>query len=100
MTERRDLDPSDRRDAPPDPESGAPVDVPVAVGDETVQRPPGTAVPAATPRPGALSYLLAILLPGVPQLRLGRTGLGFVLLRSEEHTSELQSRENLVCRLL
>ena len=80
MTERRDLDPSDRRDAPPDPESGAPVDVPVAVGDETVQRPPGTAVPAATPRPGALSYLLAILLPGVPQLRLGRTGLGFVLL--------------------
>src|SRR5690606_6658768 len=25
---------------------------------------------------------------------------GMVLLRSEEHTSELQSRENLVCRLL
>src|SRR5690606_41536934 len=25
---------------------------------------------------------------------------GFVLERSEEHTSELQSRENLVCRLL
>src|SRR5690606_40931215 len=24
----------------------------------------------------------------------------FILLRSEEHTSELQSRENLVCRLL
>src|SRR5690606_41353773 len=29
----------------------------------------------------------------------GRQGHG-VLLRSEEHTSELQSRENLVCRLL
>src|SRR5690606_40766595 len=26
--------------------------------------------------------------------------LSFGLLRSEEHTSELQSRENLVCRLL
>src|SRR5690606_41041557 len=25
---------------------------------------------------------------------------GFITLRSEEHTSELQSRENLVCRLL
>src|SRR5690606_39876983 len=26
--------------------------------------------------------------------------LGCLLMRSEEHTSELQSRENLVCRLL
>src|SRR5690606_39982997 len=31
--------------------------------------------------------------------RLAEPG-GPVLLRSEEHTSELQSRENLVCRLL
>src|SRR5690606_12549025 len=31
------------------------------------------------------------------ELRAGRTGL---FARSEEHTSELQSRENLVCRLL
>src|SRR5690606_28485927 len=29
-----------------------------------------------------------------------RPGCFFALLRSEEHTSELQSRENLVCRLL
>src|SRR5690606_40946317 len=29
-----------------------------------------------------------------------RTGRGLQDLRSEEHTSELQSRENLVCRLL
>src|SRR5207302_5337959 len=28
------------------------------------------------------------------------SGIREVLLRSEEHTSELQSRENLVCRLL
>src|SRR5690606_39278508 len=27
-------------------------------------------------------------------------GFGIVLQRSEEHTSELQSRENIVCRLL
>ncbi|HEU5210978.1 MAG TPA: oligopeptide ABC transporter permease [Longimicrobiales bacterium] len=83
MTERdRNLDPSDRRDAPPDPESGAPLDVPVAFGvDEAVQAPPpGAAVAAPPSRPGPLSYLLAIVLPGVPQLRTGRTGLGVVLL--------------------
>jgi len=28
------------------------------------------------------------------------TAIGFWAIRSEEHTSELQSRENLVCRLL
>src|SRR5690606_42022477 len=32
--------------------------------------------------------------------RLEQTGLYVQDLRSEEHTSELQSRENLVCRLL
>src|SRR5690606_40627552 len=30
---------------------------------------------------------------------LARSGIGTITLRSEEHTSELQSRENLVCRL-
>src|SRR5690606_41942265 len=39
--------------------------------------------------------LLGLLLGSRPRRR---RGLG--LLRSEEHTSELQSRENLVCRLL
>src|SRR5690606_41434165 len=33
-------------------------------------------------------------------LRLLRPSWFFVIARSEEHTSELQSRENLVCRLL
>src|SRR5690606_41174978 len=33
-------------------------------------------------------------------VRLGQAALGLAVLRSEEHTSELQSRENLVCRLL
>src|SRR5690606_42115691 len=31
---------------------------------------------------------------------LAVTGNGFFIFRSEDHTSELQSRENLVCRLL
>src|SRR5690606_25325771 len=37
--------------------------------------------------------------PGL-ELRLGGAHARFDLARSEEHTSELQSRENLVCRLL
>src|SRR3712207_8791547 len=38
--------------------------------------------------------------PGVgPEARIGRFGRNR-LLRSEEHTSELQSRQYLVCRLL
>src|SRR2546430_7202576 len=35
---------------------------------------------------------------GIPTL--GRTNTGFWSHRSEEHTSELQSQSNLVCRLL
>src|SRR3712207_7261373 len=46
--------------------------------------------PPAPPRGGAVAILLAVLL-------LQRFAL---LLRSEEHTSELQSRQYLVCRLL
>src|SRR5690606_41566301 len=42
----------------------------------------------AIPRRQAVTYGL--------ELRIGRGALA----RSEEHTSELQSRENLVCRLL
>src|SRR2546430_4715345 len=44
--------------------------------------------------------------PPLPALSTGeeddlvRDDLGRVLLRSEEHTSELQSQSNLVCRLL
>src|SRR5690606_41458733 len=40
-----------------------------------------------------------IILVGTLGMILLWTGLGR-LMRSEEHTSELQSRENLVCRLL
>src|SRR5690606_41963073 len=37
---------------------------------------------------------------GAVELHLAAVGAGDVEVRSEEHTSELQSRENLVCRLL
>src|SRR5690606_41533451 len=40
------------------------------------------------------------LLTEVQQTGAELKGLAPLLLRSEEHTSELQSRENLVCRLL
>src|SRR5690606_41243998 len=42
------------------------------------------------------------LLAGDRTLKLfdGSTGMKLFTFRSEEHTSELQSRENLVCRLL
>src|SRR5690606_40273675 len=48
----------------------------------------------------------ARILPGVPRMprwirsRLGTIPFNLGFHRSEEHTSELQSRENLVCRLL
>src|SRR5690606_41988521 len=44
-----------------------------------------------------LFWLAADALTGDPDIGLH---LGEVMKRSEEHTSELQSRENLVCRLL
>src|SRR5438874_9025573 len=40
------------------------------------------------------------LLPVIARDQLGLGAGGYGLLRSEEHTSELQSRRDLVCRLL
>src|SRR6266511_6013056 len=39
-------------------------------------------------------------LTGRPWMQPGNPGTNGAPVRSEEHTSELQSRENLVCRLL
>src|SRR5690606_42044192 len=52
-----------------------------------VDPPAALAVPAFRADVLAILTVVAVRLPGVPP-------------RSEEHTSELQSRENLVCRLL
>ncbi|MHB1170266.1 MAG: ABC transporter permease, partial [Longimicrobiales bacterium] len=82
MTERdRNFDPSDRPDAPPDPESGAPVDVPAAAEREAIapEASPGTAIAAEAPGPDALSYALSVVLPGSAQILAGRTMLGLVL---------------------
>src|SRR5690554_7587736 len=38
--------------------------------------------------------------PGSPRIKMGRSDLASCTARSEEHTSELQSRPHLVCRLL
>src|SRR5690606_40368430 len=54
---------------------------------------PGSPSPSPSPSPGSPSPS-----PGSPSPSPG--SWVSVLLRSEEHTSELQSRENLVCRLL
>src|SRR5690606_40713489 len=42
----------------------------------------------------------AVHTPSATEVRAARISLSASPLRSEEHTSELQSRENLVCRLL
>src|SRR5438477_8843254 len=54
----------------------------------------GTDAVALRARPGRLRHRSAA---GLRRSRPARGGLG---LRSEEHTSELQSHVNLVCRLL
>src|SRR5436309_5307489 len=54
-------------------------------------------------RDGVRSYWKrqwAILDPHVEPVEISPNGKGQAVVRSEEHTSELQSRENLVCRLL
>src|SRR5207302_11218819 len=50
-----------------------------------------------TRNPIALSHAAALF--GL-SLLLGSVSAVAIVVRSEEHTSELQSRENLVCRLL
>src|SRR5690606_41824656 len=70
---------------------------PVQVGQPGVRQRVAQELPADTPQGVALAH-------HIPQL-IGRPAGGRAVWavahrRSEEHTSELQSRENLVCRLL
>src|SRR5690606_40573936 len=55
---------------------------------------------ADVPRPASDPDAHAARLGRAHRAGDGRARRDRVLLRSEEHTSELQSRENLVCRLL
>src|SRR5690606_41900632 len=60
----------------------------IAIGEMNVAAATQPSAPAAAP---AASHF---------GLRRRRSGKSDTMRRSEEHTSELQSRENLVCRLL
>src|SRR5256886_11501143 len=55
-----------------------------------------TESPASLAAVTALSWIIALVMPG----GLVATLIVPVFVRSEEHTSELQSQSNLVCRLL
>src|SRR5690349_23807816 len=48
---------------------------------------------------GAITLLVAAVITG-HNLRIPRGEYVHIMIRSEEHTSELQSRRDLVCRLL
>src|SRR2546430_7637030 len=60
--------------------------------------PPGRRAPATPPLPVAAGPPPGEVVPEARVAALLEGGRG--LLRSEEHTSELQSQSNLVCRLL
>src|SRR5215813_11351444 len=64
---------------------------------------PGGGVEAAAGLPGLAGLLagadVVVLAVPYPQGRLVASEQGAALARSEEHTSELQSRPHLVCRL-
>src|SRR2546430_8421882 len=64
-----------------------------------IYRPPGTAPARIARRPGAGPAALHGRRGGLSGLRPGAHGRAAAA-RSEEHTSELQSQSNLVCRLL
>src|SRR5207244_10192123 len=55
---------------------------------------------AADAKGGVFAQLVVIGNQGLAQLGQGRFAVGAHIERSEEHTSELQSPDHLVCRLL
>src|SRR3712207_7107317 len=67
---------------------------------------PGEGQPVLRRADGELGLRRAVELPdaavgqGIEDRPLERLGAGCARVRSEEHTSELQSRQSLVCRLL
>src|SRR5690606_40924712 len=71
-----------------------------ATGDPPFGFPPGRQVTILQVQPDATIDIYGTY--QVPESPLGMLWMNdeFLAVRSEEHTSELQSRENLVCRLL
>src|SRR5690349_22493490 len=68
---------------------------------DVARSPAGVRVPVAVARVVGVVGHLGDLLPGAPGARhRGQLAVGRAVGRSEEHTSELQSRRDLVCRLL
>src|SRR5690625_6065299 len=61
-----------------------------------------TMIQIATPRKGPRFLVLLVLsaISGLVDRALEHAHVGKIAVRSEEHTSELQSRGHLVCRLL
>src|SRR5437899_5544356 len=49
---------------------------------------------------GMALFFIGLLCAGIPSARRWQEGGWKIILRSEEHTSELQSLRHLVCRLL
>src|SRR5690606_41156306 len=69
--------------------------------ESTLKRTPSVFARASTNQNPALCRVLSYWGPGLPSPTIRRRpSLPVTRRRSEEHTSELQSRENLVCRLL
>src|SRR3712207_6858685 len=73
-------------------------DRPGAGAGQAAGRVPGQRPPAGPVRPAAVAG--AAVEAEDPGRGAGEQGAGRVPARSEEHTSELQSRQYLVCRLL
>src|SRR2546430_4286572 len=63
-----------------------------------IRRPPRSTLFPYTTLFRSLLYVYRVLLTGIHLMQTGEVEANLV--RSEEHTSELQSQSNLVCRLL
>src|SRR5206468_10715173 len=61
---------------------------------------PGNRIPANLIDPNAVLLIKTYYRPPTPGFRQGALNFSSTEPRSEEHTSELQSRSDLVCRLL
>src|SRR5437899_6381714 len=73
---------------------------PMRIPPSTGRAPPESPVPAPLATKGIRSRWQTFTTPATCSAERGRTTMSGMALRSEEHTSELQSLRHLVCRLL